>query len=80
MMKRSRFNDEQISEILKELYRKRGVSDATFYKWRSHRGTNQRWSLDFVSDSLSRGHRFRILNVIDDVSRECQYTCMNTSI
>jgi len=27
-------------------------------------GPNQRWSLDFVSDSLSCGRRFRILNVI----------------
>ncbi|SFN77497.1 putative transposase, partial [Roseovarius lutimaris] len=34
-------------------------------------GPNQRWSLDFVSDSLSCGRRFRILNVIDDFSREC---------
>jgi len=29
-------------------------------------GPNQRWSLDFVSDNLSCGRRFRILNVIDD--------------
>jgi len=29
-------------------------------------GPNQRWSLDFVSDRLSCGRRFRILNVIDD--------------
>tara|TARA_R110002012_G_scaffold137042_3_gene291529 strand:+ start:61448 stop:62248 length:801 start_codon:yes stop_codon:yes gene_type:complete len=34
-------------------------------------GPNQRWSLDFVSDSLSDGRRFRILCVIDDFSREC---------
>lgn len=34
-------------------------------------GPNQRWSLDVVSDSLSCGRRFRILNVIDDFSREC---------
>lgn len=32
---------------------------------------NQRWSLDFVSDSLSSGRRFRALNVIDDCTREC---------
>ncbi|PXW80512.1 hypothetical protein BZA02_1051, partial [Ruegeria sp. P4] len=31
---------------------------------------NQRWSLDFVSDSLSDGRRFRVLCVIDDFSRE----------
>jgi putative transposase len=34
-------------------------------------GPNQRWSLDFVSDTLTDGRRFRILCVIDDFSREC---------
>ena len=31
----------------------------------------QRWSLNFVSDSLSSGRRFRTLNVIDEFTREC---------
>ena len=31
---------------------------------------NQRWSMDFVSDQLSNGRRFRILNIVDDFSRE----------
>ena len=31
---------------------------------------NQVWSLDFVTDSLWDGTRFRILNVIDDFNRE----------
>jgi len=30
---------------------------------------NQRWSLDFVSDTLSDGRRFRILCIVDDFSR-----------
>jgi putative transposase len=29
----------------------------------------QRWSMDFVSDHLSDGHRFRILTVLDEFSR-----------
>ncbi len=46
-MKRSRFSEEQIIGILKEhqagltaseLCRKHGISDATFYKWRSKFG------------------------------------------
>ncbi|SFN77470.1 putative transposase [Roseovarius lutimaris] len=46
-MKRSRFSEEQIIGVLKEhqaglgakeLCRKHGVSDATFYKWRSKYG------------------------------------------
>jgi putative transposase len=32
---------------------------------------NQRWSLDFVSDALDDGRRFRILVVVDDCTREC---------
>jgi putative transposase len=32
---------------------------------------NQRWSMDFVSDQLANGRRFRILNIVDDFNREC---------
>lgn len=32
-------------------------------------GPNQRWSLDFVSDALADGRRFRILCIVDDFSR-----------
>jgi putative transposase len=32
---------------------------------------NARWSLDFVHDQFACGRRFRILNVVDDVTREC---------
>jgi len=32
--------------------------------------SNIRWSMDFMSDSLYDGRRFRILNIIDDFSRE----------
>ena len=41
---------------------------------------NQRWSLDFVSDALSDGRRFRILCVVDDFSRECLATVVDTSL
>ena len=41
---------------------------------------NQRWSLDFVSDTLVDGRRFRILCVIDDFSRECLATIVDNSI
>jgi len=33
-------------------------------------GKNVRWSMDFVSDQLSNGRRFRTLNVVDDFTRE----------
>ena len=32
---------------------------------------NARWSLDFVHDQFALGRRFRILNVVDDVTRQC---------
>ena len=43
-------------------------------------GVNQRWSLDFVSDALSDGRKFRILTVVDDYSRECLALVADTSI
>lgn len=33
---------------------------------------NERWSLDFVSDALGDGRRFRCFNVIDDFTREAR--------
>ncbi|GLJ00397.1 hypothetical protein Sbs19_42140 [Sphingobium sp. BS19] len=41
---------------------------------------NQRWSLDFVHDQLATGRRFRILNIVDDVTRECLRAVLDTSI
>ncbi len=41
---------------------------------------NQRWSMDFVSDQLSNGRRFRILNVVDDYSREVIGQLVSVSI
>ena len=34
-------------------------------------GPNQRWSMDFVTDQLESGRRFRVLTVVDHFSREC---------
>ncbi len=41
---------------------------------------NQRWSLDFASDILADGRRFRILCVVDDFSRECLALVADTSL
>jgi putative transposase len=41
---------------------------------------NQRWSLDFVSDQLVGGRRFRILVVIDDFNSECLAAVPDTSL
>ncbi len=41
---------------------------------------NARWSVDFVHDQMANGRRFRIFNVVDDVTRECLAAIADTSI
>jgi hypothetical protein len=41
---------------------------------------NDRWSLDFVSDQLTCGRRFRVLTVVDDCTRECLALVADTSL
>jgi putative transposase len=41
---------------------------------------NQKWSMDFVSDSIVTGRRFRALAIVDDYSRECPAIEVDTSL
>jgi len=41
---------------------------------------NQRWSMDFASDSTIAGRRFRVLAIVDDYSRECPAIEVDSSI
>jgi len=41
---------------------------------------NERWSMDFMSDSLSSGRRFRLLTIVDEVTRECIAIEVDTGI
>lgn len=41
---------------------------------------NQSWSLDFLSDALTDGRKFRVLNVIDDYNRESLAIEVDTSL
>jgi putative transposase len=41
---------------------------------------NARWSVDFVHDQFADGRRFRIFNVVDDVTKECLAAVVDTSI
>jgi putative transposase len=75
---------------LRRLYREERLQ----VRWRSGRkralgtrapmaipqGPNQRWSLDFLSDALADGRRFRILAVVDDFTRECLALIADTSL
>ena len=41
---------------------------------------NQVWSLDFLSDALADGRRFRVLGIMDQCSRECLTIAADTSM
>ena len=41
---------------------------------------NQRWSVDFVQDTLIDGRRFRALAIVDDFTRECLGLAVDTSL
>ena len=41
---------------------------------------NQHWSLDFVSDALESGQRFRVLCIVDDCTREALATVVDRSL
>jgi putative transposase len=41
---------------------------------------NARWSVDFVHDQFACGRRFRVLNIVDEVTRECLAAIADTSI
>ena len=41
---------------------------------------NQVWSIDFMSDSLTDGRRFRLLNILDDFNRESLAVEVDTSL
>ena len=41
---------------------------------------NQVWSIDFMSDGLTDGRRFRLLNIIDDYNRESLAMEVDTSL
>jgi len=79
-------NHKRVFRIYQEegLQVKRRIKKRTA-QWRGEKPAaaqrpNQRWSLDFMSDQLADGRRFRLLNVVDDFTRECLAVEVDTSL
>ena len=54
-------------------------------KWRGEkpmapRRINERWSMDFMHDATAAGRKIRLLNVVDDFTRECLRIEVDTSL
>jgi len=79
-------NLKKIHRIYKEeklmVKRRRGRKKATGTRAPLPRpdGMNQVWSLDFISDALGDGRRFRLLAIMDQCSRECLALIADTSL
>lgn len=65
-------------KVLKRGSRKRALGSRV--PLQASKAPNARWSLDFVSDSLSIGRRIRILTIVDDFTRECLKMVVDTSL
>lgn len=62
-------------KLKRKIYAKRGTPDR-----RHLLGPNDRWSMDFVSDIIVTGRRFRIFALLYEVTRECIALEADTSI
>jgi putative transposase len=60
--------------------RRKRVARADRPKLEAAIAPNQRWSMDFVSDTLSDGRPFRNLTIVDDCTRECPAIETDTSL
>jgi putative transposase len=65
------YREEGLTVRKRRARRRRGVAGAD---------PNARWSVDFGHNQLACGRRLRILNIVDDVTRECLAAIPDTSI
>lgn len=88
MLRREGFTDnhKRIYRIYREeglQVRKRDKKHKS--KWRGEKPNapeyeNARWSMDFVHDSTAKGKKIRMLNIIDDCTRQCLRIEVDTSL
>lgn len=71
------YREEEL--LLRKKRRRKGAAGARIVIPFPQR-TNERWSMDFVTDSIITGRRFRALAIVDDYSRECPAIEVDTSL
>ena len=64
---------------LRKKRRRKGAAGARMISPSAQRA-NERWSMDFVTDRIVTGRRFRALTIVDDYSRECPAIEVDTSL
>jgi putative transposase len=71
------YREEGLS--LRKRRRKKVAAQNRIALHEAHR-TNEMWSMDFVTDSIVTGRRFRGLAIVDDFTRECPVIEVDTSL
>jgi len=72
------YNEENLAIKRKNRRRRKAVQNRGFHVHACE--PNHIWAMDFMSDSLWKGARFRTLNIIDECTRECLAIEVDTSI
>jgi putative transposase len=70
----------QLLKMNKRRRRKRRVPERVKQPLEQAPGVNHSWSMDFMSDSMVDGRKFRTFNVIDDYNREALAIEVDTSL
>ena len=65
--------------VLRRKRRRKGAAGARVILPPPQR-VNERWSMDFITDSIVTGRRFRALTIVDDYTRECPTIEVDTSL
>ena len=79
-----RYHDPRLTQDVLVWQRGCGFNPVIFETSNRHappaipQGTNQRWSLDILSDAFANGRRFRVLVMVADFTRECLALVVDT--
>ena len=88
LLRREGFNDNH--KRVYRLYCEQGLQvpirkNRKTARWRGEKlvapmAVNERWSMDFVHDSTEQGCKLRMLNIVDEFTRECLWIEVDSSL